>query len=159
MSYYLSVLCESDERITRSEVIEAMKASWHGPNELTFTTPGFVKDTTEETWKALEVRYSPDKRPIVVHHNYKDKMAAQETSVISEELSEKYEDIPKEILEKVRNTVQIFAFELDRTSVPDECWEMLDCTMGLLAGKLDGIVYAPEDGIFDSNLKRIFDLR
>ncbi|HEY9742726.1 MAG TPA: hypothetical protein V6C90_19755 [Coleofasciculaceae cyanobacterium] len=62
------------------------------------------------------------------------------------------------LVEKLADSQQVIAIEIDYSGLTDAAWEMLDCLEAYLAKELSGIVYAPNDGFYDENLQPIYKL-
>jgi hypothetical protein len=52
---------------------------------------------------------------------------------------------------------QMIDIEVAFTELKDEAWEMLTNLESFLANELDAIIYAPNDGFYDSNVKLILE--
>lgn len=153
MSYFLSLLCRSSQPLTVGFVSE-------------FLEEGVFFDETPELraspsadldceFDRVEVRYHPKRRPIIIESSSPELVAEETAEILDRARSRK---VPKAILQHLASVTQIIAFELDQPRLTEDAWVFCDCIEADIAEKLDAIIYAPDDGFYDKDLKLIHAL-
>jgi hypothetical protein len=159
MSYFLRVFCRVVRPVTRREIADLITAGSFFDIQPRFDPPPDSAEARHEDWAALVIHYDPQRRPIRIERNVRDALLEEEVRevlfVLERSRSTKAR---QEIEQTVRSAAQIFSLEVSRETVSEDCWEMLDAVQAFLAEKCDGIVYAPEDGFFDKNLRPLYKL-
>ena len=64
-----------------------------------------------------------------------------------------------EITAHLSGVVQIFAIEVKPEGLPEDTWRMLDGVESYIASELDGLVYIPDEGIYDKELRHVLKLK
>jgi hypothetical protein len=117
--------------------------------------PGFDDDA----WAALKVFYDGVKRPIVIYRNTDDEALQNEVSEAVSALQESAgEGAHPDLVQQLQATKQVIAIEVNKARLSDAAWSMIDSVEGFTAERFEGIIYAPDDGFFDANLKRLCQL-
>jgi hypothetical protein len=62
-------------------------------------------------------------------------------------------DLKRDVLMCLQETRQLFLLHINHPEVPADGWGILDKTESYLAGELNGVIYAPGEGFFDSHLR------
>jgi hypothetical protein len=159
MSYFLRVFCASNDLVTREKVASTAREFWYSDENLSFKPEFGSPEMEQQEWKRLVIQYNPSKRPVLIHYNYMDETLAEEKEqAIKKIRSSEHCQNKNELIQYIRNSVQVFAIEVDQKGATKDCWEMLDGIQSVIAQSLDGIVYAPDDGFFDKQLNRICSL-
>lgn len=159
MSYFLRVFCQSAEFLPSQEISEFIQNGYFFDEMPSLRVNPDVANTSESAWQSIHINYQNGKRPIIIQRNVSDRLLQQEIKEITEKLN--YSpgvSQNTQIIQHLRNTKQIIAFEIDFNGLTDAGWEMLDCLEADLASKLTGIIYAPDDGFYDENLQPILSL-
>jgi hypothetical protein len=122
------------------------------------TSPGKEEpEFKEQDWKSMVFQYDENNKPIFLERN----TINEEDSLFKEEQKEFIDEVKglpyskgqKKAIEVLKNTVQIYAFELDE-DMTEEGWEFLECMLDFLCDATDGYVQVDEEGIYgqDGNL-------
>lgn len=159
MSYFLRVFCQSAQLLPSQEISELIQNGYFFDEMPPLTVHPDVANSLESDWQSIHVHYQNGKRPIIIQRNVSDRLLQQEIKEITEKLN--YSpgvSQNNQIIQHLRNTKQIIAFEIDFNGLTDAGWQMLDCLEAYLASKLTGIIYAPDDGFYDEKLQPILSL-
>jgi|SRR6187399_414287 len=151
----LYILMSSDETPGASELAEFIDEGAHF-DEVTIALPS---GDVGEPYVA-QVLYDGDRPPIRI-----EMCSAPQRLALVREVSELLDRVPEdaevnaESVDHARGTLpsmrQILRLVVDRETLTEEAWEMLDCLEAYLASKYSGLVYAPGDGLFDAKLQPI----
>lgn len=160
MSYFVEIFCKSAETVTRYEIAQFVIEGIYFSDTPNFY-PSLHSDEIRATeWKSFDIFYQIIKRPVQLLHDT-DKTFIQQ--VIGETIQERIpiarKPLQQHIADHLNQTRQIFVFDFDPTSITQECWEMLAALEAYLSRKTDAIVFAAEDGIYDTDLKLICSLK
>jgi hypothetical protein len=158
MSYYLRIFCRSSTPITRKEVAEFIKEGVYFDTQPRFEPPPNAPEAQDASWDSMKVHYQEGKRPVVFFRDASNEMLEEEI----EERVEAFKDgnvsnRQKKIIERLEGSNQVIAIELSPEQLSDDCWEMLDNLQVYLAGKYDGIIYAPGEGYYDADLQPLYE--
>lgn len=119
------------------------------------TSPGKDEpEFKESNWRNMVLQYDENTKPIELDRDTNE----HENGVFKEELSEFLEAVKKlpyskgqkKALELLKNTVQIYAFEVDE-DITEEGWDFLECILDFLCDATDGYVQVDEEGIYDKD--------
>jgi hypothetical protein len=154
MSYFIHVFCQSNKPVTRNEIANFIVEGYHFETTPLFEPPHDSSEIQAENWKTLVVHYRSDKRPIIFRRNVNDKLLREEIKEILDELTQA--QLSKVVLQKFDAIHQVIAIEIDREGLTEDAWEMLDTVEGYIAQTLEGFVYAPDNGLYDKNLRPIY---
>ena len=120
MPYFIRIFCSANSAITRRDI-----AMFIAEGVYVDQTPAFEPPLDdEESWKRLNVRYSPDKRPIGFAR-------LADPADVAAEIAELLESLPASEArhfaeEKTRQCRQVFVIELDQEGLTEDAWAMLD---------------------------------
>jgi len=110
-------------------------------------------------WGSFTLHYQDGRRPIRFERNLRDELLKEELDELLFILERsKKTKTQQEMLERLRETQQVIGIEVDREALTDDGWEMLDAVESFLATRCDGIVYVPDEGFFDANLRPVYRL-
>ena len=153
MSYFIRALCRNDSRLTVGFVAEFLRDGVYFE-----TMPEMVAQPSSETYSEFEridIQYDAQKRPIII------------TAAIGEEVTNEVAElnelarrsgISKQLRQRIGDTRQVIAIEVDRERLTKDAWTFCDCFESAIASKLDAVIFAPDDGIYDANLRLIESL-
>ena len=159
MSYFLRVFCQSERLLPSQEISEFIQDGCFFDEMPLLKVHPDIANTSESDWQSIHVHYQNGKRPIILQRNVNDRLLQQEIQDVTENLnSSPGVSHNPNIIQHLRNTMQIIALEIDFNGLTDAGWEMLDCLEAYLASKLTGIIYAPDDGFYDEKLQPIWQL-
>jgi len=151
MSYYVRVFSLASDFPSLYAICEELKDS-----DFNFaTSPG--KDEPEfgeRDWRSVLFQYDENFKSIELERDTPD----LEDSIFKEEREEflgsikmlPYSKGQKRALEILKNTVQIYAFEVDE-DITSEGWDFLECLLDFICDATDGYVQVDEEGIYDNN--------
>ncbi len=126
------------------------------------TSPG--KDEPEfkvNDWKGIILQYDEAFKPIELERNTQE----DEDPVFKEEQAEFLEAVKKlpyskgqkKALELIKNSIQIYAFEVDE-DISEAGWDFLECILDIICDATDGYVQVDEEGIYDKNGELMLEL-
>jgi hypothetical protein len=155
MSYFLRILCRSDSPIGCDDIEQFITDGAYFDSDPHFvrTPPGADAD-----WHRLEVSYEADRRPIVMENTPAGDLLSEELDEIREVATGLAPAAARTITQHLDAVRRIIAIEIDRARLTDDAWEMVDALESFLARHLDGILYAPDDGFYDADLRPIAKL-
>jgi hypothetical protein len=154
MSYHIRVLCQAGGNLTRTEIINFIIEGAY------FASPLFIPgpssgEITNAIWDSLEIIYDQSKRPIIISRLVNSE-AANETA----ELLRQIYALPISksaallITRQLQASCMVISIELDPVGISEGAWLMIDCLESYLARKFIGIIYAPDDGYYNADLKK-----
>jgi hypothetical protein len=126
------------------------------------TSPGKEEpEFKEQNWKNIILQYDENQKPIILERN----TINDEDTLFKEELKEFLDEVKalpyskgqKKAVEILKNTVQIYAFELDE-ELTEEGWEFLETMLDFLCDATDGYVQVDEEGIYDQDGKILVEI-
>jgi hypothetical protein len=158
MAYRIQIFCESSELVSFSEIGEFIDEGSYF-DDLKISSNFETSKNEQDQPKNLEIIYENNSPPIILTAvtNSNDIEKEKEELVFVLDISKK-SPMQQNIRKKLDNTSHVFVLEFNKSIVSDDCWEMLDSIEGFLANRCDGIIYTPDDGFFDKNLKHIYKL-
>jgi hypothetical protein len=147
------VFCRSSDSITREEIAEEIENGVFFENTPLFDPPTGSEESRAQQWEDMSVRYADDRRPVVIGRS-------GPFPGIDEEIEEDFagRKLDTALLRRIVEAKQVFSLDVSKESLTEEAWEMCDFVERFLAERLDGLVYAPGDGIFDANLQPLVRL-
>jgi hypothetical protein len=159
MSYFLRIFCQSPQLVPSNEITDFIRDGWYFDEPPKFEVQPSAEAEDETHWKFITVHYQTDKRPVRIELNVNDQLLQQEIEETIEIIRKSGQlNQQQNLVEKLADSQQVIAIEIDYSGLTDAVWEMLDCLEAYLAKKLSGILYAPEDGFYDENLQPIYKL-
>ena len=157
MSYFLHVFCQSVEPITASQIIEFIRDGCYFETAPEFELFPPEAATAEIPWKALVVHYQQGKRPVRLELNVDDPLLQAEIEETMENLERWERSLAQLRLKQwLAASQQVMAIACDVEGLSDAAWEMIDCLEAFVAQGWNGIIYAPDDGFYDSQLQLIY---
>ena len=151
MSFYVRVFSQAEDYPSLNALCDELLE-----NDYKFSTsPGKEEpDFAEQDWKSIVFQYNENNKPIYLDRN----TTKDEDSLFKEEKKEFLDEVKglpyskgqKKAIEVLKNTVQVYAFELDE-DMSDEGWEFLECILDFLCDATDGYVQVDEEGIYDQD--------
>ena len=154
MSYSIYVLCTEAEPVTRREVAEFIEEGSYF-DEVSFEPSPASADALDPYWDYLMVCYDRDPQPVVVRRM--TGVALQDLAAVVEgTFYEQDVEMPAAVASHVAALAQAFELQFHRGgNISEDCWAMMDCLEAHLARSRGGIVFSPDDGIYDADLKSI----
>jgi hypothetical protein len=158
MVYRIQIFCASPQIFDFSEIVNFLDEGCYF-DDLKILSHSEMGENVEDKPKNLEIIYEENLPPIVVSTI----MSANKVEKEKEELIfildiSKKTSTQQNIRKKLDSTSQVFILEFSKELISDDCWEMLDSIESFLASRYDGIIYDPNDGFFDKNLRHIYKL-
>lgn len=157
MSYFLRVFCQSVEPMTASQIIEFIRDGcyFETPPEFELFPPEAA--AAEKLWKSLVIHYQQGKRPVRLELNVGDPLLQAEIEEVIE-ITELSERSPAQfsLQQWLVASQQVMAIACDLEGLSDAAWEMIDCLEAFVAQGWNGIIYAPDDGFYNSQLQLIY---
>ncbi|HWR60295.1 MAG TPA: hypothetical protein VN580_01705 [Clostridia bacterium] len=126
------------------------------------TSPGKDEPEFKEAdWKNLVLQYDEEFKPIELERNIKE---AEDPLFTGEqgEFLEAVKKLPyskgqKKALELIKNSIQIYAFEIDE-DITEAGWDFLECMLDFICDATDGYVQVDEEGIYEKNGELLLEI-
>ncbi len=158
MSFYVRVFSMADDYPSLSALCDELLEEGF---EFA-TSPGKDEaDFKERDWRKVVLQYDENLKPIELERDTNE----HEDSVFQEELEEfidtlkklPYSKGQKKALEIVRNSLQIYAFEVDE-DISEKGWDFLECMLDFICDATDGYVQVDEEGIYDKSGELLIEM-
>ena len=151
MSFYVRVFSQAEDYPSLNALCDELLEEGYGFS----TSPGKEEaEFKEADWKKLVLQYNESNQPIFLERNTindKDDLFKEEQKEFLDEVKDlPYSKGQKKAVEILKNTVQIYAFELDE-DITEEGWEFLECMLDFLCDATDGYVQVDEEGLYDQD--------
>jgi hypothetical protein len=154
MSFYIRVFSQAEDFPSLGALCDELLEEGYDFS----TSPGKEEpDFKEQEWESMVFQYSESNKPIFLERN----TIKSEDSLFKEEQKEFLDEVKalpyskgqKKAIEVLKNTEQIYAFEIDE-DIDEKGWEFLECILDFLCDATDGYVQVDEEGIYgqDGNL-------
>ena len=155
MSYLIRIFCQATHSVSRREIEEFIVGGLHFEHLPIFIPAFDYPDTMLEDWDQLIILYEQDMPTVNVTRIVDAATLMTEGDAIKDLIATLNAriDAQQQMIETIDATVQLITIEIDRESLSEEAWSMLDALESYLAGNLTGLVYAPEDGFYGSGLE------
>jgi len=126
------------------------------------TSPGKDEPEFKEAdWRSLILQYDETLKSIKLERNIKegeDPIFVEEQEEFLEAMKKlPYSKGQKKALEIVKNSVQIYAFEVDE-DITEEGWDFLECMLDFICDATDGYVQVDEEGMYDENGELLLEI-
>jgi hypothetical protein len=157
MSYFIRIWCRSPRPITRMEISDFILEGEYF-DEPQFTPSTNSPDARAESWESLVLQYEPGEKPVSFTRNAGNTLPREELEQLRFLLEHSKISKPQqEVSQRLKELAQIISIEVN-PDLPDDVWEMLNGVEAFVARKLDGIIYDPDTGFYDKNLKLFYRL-
>jgi hypothetical protein len=152
VGYLFTVFGRSDRSVGARELAVQIREA-----ESFETAPRLVpaEESLGDDWQRLEVHYQAGRPPVVIDSVPGERLAERLAGLRQELAAAR---VSPDLLARLDGTRQIFTIEVVKPSLTDEAWDMLDALEGWLAAALEGMLYAPHDGLYDSDLRLLLKL-
>lgn len=126
------------------------------------TSPGKDESEFKEVdWRNLVLQYDEEFKPIELERNIKedeDPLFMGEQGEFLEAVKKlPYSKGQKKVLEIIKKSVQIYAFEVDE-DITEEGWDFLECMLDFICDATDGYVQVDEEGVYDKNGELLLEI-
>jgi hypothetical protein len=122
-----------------------------------FTPAAESPEAGTENWDSLALSYEAGRQPIIFTLDGGNTKEDLEQLLFLLEHSRKSKP-QQEVLQRIREAAKIVSIKADPEQLTDDAWEMLNGVEALVARKLDGIIYDPDTGFHDKNVKQFYRL-
>jgi hypothetical protein len=151
VSYGVTVFCRRPaENLTRQEIAQFVVDGVYFEDTPTFDPPLDSAEARAPEWDTLVIRYAATKRPVVLFR--RGALRGVEGDIEEEFVKPPLDPAMRRRLIEARQT---FTLDVDQEGLTDEAWQMCDHIERFIAGKCDGLIWAPGDGIFDAKLQNV----
>lgn len=159
MNYTIRIFGRDGAAFTTREVAEAATEGVFLEEEPIFAPDPGSAEAANPVWHSLVMRWDPMKQPIVFNNHFQDGALHEEIRrlMLVLEIARKTEPRQK-VVDHLQKTIRMFSVELNRAEMTDDTWAMLDAIESRVAKRCAGIVFTPDEGFFDSDLKRFYKL-
>ena len=157
MSGLITVWCRGEGSITRRELAAELEDAGF-LDDPEFDPPPDSDASADPEWATMEVRYDPERRPILLRakavtddyaHTIVEEMASQFGSAELESAG---------VTEHVLAGRLVVDLEIDTGGLTDDGWEACDHLEVAIAQRCDGLVYVVREGIYDADLQPILKI-
>jgi hypothetical protein len=158
MSFYVRVFSAAEDFPSLYAICDELKDS-----DFEFaTSPGKDEpEFSENDWKNAVFQYDENLKPIELERDTKEHVGG----IFSEEQNEFLEAIKKlpyskgqkKAHEILKNTLQIYAFEVDE-DISEEGWDFLECMLDFICDATDGHVQVDEEGIYNKDGELLLEM-
>ena len=159
MSYFIRIFCQASELPTRHDIQELIVGGLHFDTIPVFIPAFQDPDSMLEDWESLVIVYAPDTPTVnLTRYSGNDVFNAERDATQTLIMDIVPPDLQSSLIEMLNASNQLMVIEVDRESLSEEAWSMLDALESYLAGNLMGLVYAPEDGFYGSGLELLYKI-
>jgi len=158
MAFWLRIFCLKATRISRSEISGLFLSAGCLEGALAFTPPPESVESLTEDWRSLLIHHDPNKEPVIIMRESEVRpppLQKEVTELIANVAQCTVSPGQREITKRLQDAAQVFSIHVEPRDLPQEWWKILDAVETHLARILDGVIYAPAEGFFDSNLREI----
>jgi hypothetical protein len=154
LSTIISIWCRGEASVAPRELGSLVEegAYFEAPE----FEPGLDSDAgSDPQWDLMTIRYEQKLRPIVIRASEIDATSAAE---IIEEIGEtfgRHRLDSTSIRNHIESSRRIIEIDIDPSSLTDDAWEACDVIEHYLAARLSGLIYVPDEGVYDSSLQPI----
>jgi hypothetical protein len=153
MSHYLRVLCRSEEPLLRAELASFIRDGWFFDTPPRFQPAMDGPEAQYPEWDRFEIHPPGSQRPIVLHHAAPDVLVDSVEELLQTLRDAGLEESHASLIQRIRESRQLFTFEIDPLQMKDDAWEMLDATEACVARGRDGVVFVSGEGVYDASLQ------
>jgi hypothetical protein len=155
MSYFTYILCPSAEPVGREDIAEFVNDGVYFEEDPTYDPTPSIGSLGR-----LSILYETGRPPIAVERLQGDESRA----AIDEALdATRRARVPardaEELRELIRRTRDVIRFEIDRDTLTDDAWTMLDALEAHLMKRCTGLLYAYEDGFYNQQLQPVASIK
>jgi len=155
MNYLIRIFCQATHSVTRREIEEFIVGGLHFERMPIFIPAFDYPDTMLEDWDQLIILYEQDMPTVNLTRVVDATTLMTEGDAVKDLIATLNApiDVQQQLIETIDATAQLIVIDIDRESLSEEAWSMLDSLENYLAGNLMGLVYAPDDGFYGSGLE------
>ena len=154
MSYFIRIFCQANVSLSRHDIQEFILGGLHFDRKPVFIPAFLDPDSMQVEWENLIIIYEPDEPPITLMHYTSDSVFNVESDAVKELIvTMTAAELQPSLMATLTACNQVIIIEIDRESLSEDAWGMLDALESYLAGNLMGLVYAPDDGFYGSGLQ------
>ena len=157
MRFMLQVFCLAKESILRKQIAEFLLGEGFFDNPDAFSPAPSAPASIVEGWDTLQIDYGPRKNALILLRDLGSHLLQhqiQELLLMVNSCARSVQQL--DIRRHLQEVSQAFTINIDHDAIPANGWLMLDALESYLAHKLDGVIYAPGEGFFNSKLEHLF---
>lgn len=155
MSQYLRILCRSNEPLSRAALARFIRDGGFFDAAPRFEPPSDTAEAAAPEWEHFEIHPPGSTRPIVLHHAAPKTLADSVEELLTTLRDAGLEQSHPALIQRLRDSQQLFTFDIDPRHMTEEAWEMLDATEAFVARSRDGVLFVAGEGIYDAALQLI----
>lgn len=148
MSCFIRLLCRSETRLTVGFVTDFLRDGVYF--EVLPDIEAEPSSDMSSRFERIDIQYDKKKRPVIITSAVGDEVTEEVAELI--ELA-RLSGISDLLRQQIAATRQIVAIEIDRDKLTEDVWGFCDCIEAEIAAQLDGIIFVPDDGIYDMKLQ------
>jgi hypothetical protein len=155
MSYFTYIFCSSAEPVGREEIAEFV-------NDGVYFEEDPIYDPTPPIGKLgrLSIQYETGRPSIAVERLQGDESrAAIDEALDATDRARVPAGHAEELRDRIRHTHDVIRFEIDRDTLTEDAWTMLDALEAHLMKQRAGLLYAYEDGFYDQELQPVASIK
>lgn len=148
MSFYVRVFSQAEDFPSLNALCDCLLEEGYEFS----TSPGIGEEEfTVGDWREIVFRYDKTGETLELERNIaSDDIFEDEKEEFLELIKElPYSKEQKKAKEIIKNSVQIYAFELSE-DLTEEGWDFLECILDFICDATDGYVQVDEEGIYDN---------
>lgn len=161
MSYWVRVLCRRNYPPSRRQVagwVRSIKQKVAPDLNVEFS-PDFDNLPQDEVgWDELQIYFDRSKRPVVLSLDVGESVSAAKLNELRELIQAGQSRKKKLVLSYIDGCSMLFTAGLNQSSLPQPIRTMLKCLEASMACENDGIIYVPDEAIYDCVRKKLMDL-
>jgi len=160
MSYFLYIFCRSQSPINRQEITEFIEEGVYFDEDPRYEPPAQFGENQGDNWDSFKLYYQDDKKPVTFYRNAQDESLRYEIeeAVDEVEVSGKASQ-EQSLIRHLEACQQLITVEIDRSDLIEDAWDSINNLERHLAKEYGGVIYAPDDGFYDNNLRLILSLQ
>jgi hypothetical protein len=148
----ISIWCSGDGSITPRDIAETVEEGVYFEDPVFDPAPD-SDEADDPDWRQMAIQWEPERRPIVISAY---EIASKDRAEILEEVNEQFGEkaiSQASIQAHIESCRRVFAIDIDPTRLSDDAWAACDVIESTVATRLQGLIYVPDEGIYDAKLQ------
>ena len=159
MSYFLYIFCRSQSPINRQEITEFIEEGVYFDEDPRYEPPAQFGENQGDNWDSFKLYYQDNKKPVTFYRNAQDESLRNQIEDAVDDV-EMFGKASKEqsLIRHLEASQQVITVEIDRSDLTEDAWDLINNLERYLAKEYGGVIYAPDDGLYDHDLRLILSL-
>jgi hypothetical protein len=159
MSYFLYIYCRSQSPINRQEITEFIEEGVYFDEDPRYEPPAQFGENQGDNWDSFNLYYQDNKNPVTFYRNAQAESLRYEIEVAVDDVEMSGKTSKEQsLIRHLEACQQLIKVEIDRSDLTEDAWDLINNLERYLAKEYGGVVYAPDDGFYDHNLRLILSL-